>query len=101
MSILFRGAVNDSGELTVVNGSSIPNHFHNGIPYESNGSLAIDLAGAVDHYHQGLPFTLEGRLVSELTASAPEYAGSGAAVFTASTTYQQWRQQQQKQKQSL
>lgn len=83
MSILLKGAVDAAGDLQITNGTASPNHVHNGIPYESDGSLAVDLSGAITHYHQGLAFTATGRLASEITAIAPNYAGSGGAVFTA------------------
>jgi hypothetical protein len=60
---------------------AIPHHFANGLPYEADGTLALDNVGATDHVHQGLPFTVQGRLVYAGGSAVPEYFGAGAAPF--------------------
>ena len=82
MSALLQGVPRRTGgRIEITNGATIPHHFHNGLPYELNGDLAIDGGGIVHHYHQGLPFTLEGRLIME--ATPVDHFGSGAAPFNA------------------
>lgn len=70
-----------AGAIDITIGTLAPDHFANGLPYEADGTLAVDTATAIDHHHQGLPFTAVGRLA---TASGnPTYFGMGASPFTA------------------
>ena len=71
------------GALSYTDGDTLPNHFTNGLPYESDGTLAVSVDGAISHYHQGLPFTASGRLAGTLS-EAPTRFGGGAAPFSAS-----------------
>ena len=80
MSALLNG-VSTGGAISITNGSTTPDHFHNGLPYEADGSLAVEI-GAPTHYHQGLGFSAAGRLSS--TVGSVSYFGGGAAPFTAS-----------------
>ena len=70
------------GALSYTDGNSIPDHFANGLPFETNGSLAVDVDGVISHYHQGLPFSADGRLVGTLSET-PTRFGGGAAPFSA------------------
>ena len=70
------------GALSYTDGDSIPDHFSNGLPFETDGSLAVDVDGAISHYHQGLPFSADGRLVGTLSET-PTRFGGGAAPFSA------------------
>lgn len=70
-----------SGALPTVDGVAAPDHFDQGIPYDTTG-VAVDSVSAIDHHHQGLPFTAAGRLAVE--QAAPVRYGSGATPFTAS-----------------
>lgn len=74
--VAMQGAV--GGGLYTTLGSTPPHHFHNGIPYEEDGSVAM-ATGAPNHYHQGLGFSANGRLIA--VAANPDYFGSGAAPF--------------------
>ena len=71
------------GALSYTDGDTLPNHFANGLPYESDGTLAVSVDGAISHYHQGLPFTASGRLAGTLSET-PTRFGGGAAPFSAS-----------------
>ena len=71
------------GALSYTDGDTLPNHFANGLPYESDGTLAVAIDGAISHYHQGLPFTASGRLAGTLSET-PTRFGGGAAPFSAS-----------------
>ena len=64
------------------NGTGAPSHFSNGLPFETDGSLAVDVDGVISHYHQGLPFSADGRLVGTLSET-PTRFGGGAAPFSA------------------
>lgn len=70
---------NWSGAFT--DGTVAPDHFHNGVGFEADGSLAVDIDGVIDHHSQGLPFTASGRLA--VSTGAVDHAGSGSAQFTA------------------
>lgn len=63
-------------------GALAPAHFHNGLPFEADGSLAVQISGAVDHHHQGLPFTAVGRLAISPTGPV-DHTGSGCSAFNA------------------
>lgn len=65
--------------IVVTDAITAPDHYHNGLPYEADGSLAVDGAN-VDHIHQGLPFTALGRLTVGIEGS-PVRFGNGAAPF--------------------
>jgi hypothetical protein len=71
-----------SGASTFVNGTTTPDLVKNGVPYMSDGAVAVDTTGAITHYHQGLPFTTEGRLAAD-SSGAPTRIGNGGAPFTA------------------
>ncbi len=67
MSQLLQSAVLD-GILGVVNGTGVPTHYENGLPFDDLGGgitgLAVDNVGAISHYHMGLPFTAQGRMAT-------------------------------------
>ena len=65
------------GTLPYTDGTLAPDHYHNGMPYESDGTLATDATTAVAHHHMGLPMTAAGRLAT--TTSAPTSFNTGAA----------------------
>lgn len=81
MSALLQGIpgmqAND-GVLYITLGTTAPNHVHNGIPYEADGSVAFT-AEPPSHYHQGLGFSAVGRISRQ--NAIPDYFGSGAAPF--------------------
>ena len=60
-------------------GSGIPDYYDQGIPYESDSSIAA-AATTPTHHHQGLGFDAEGRLCV-IEGAGPDYFGSGAAPF--------------------
>ena len=64
MSALFEGVPqrDAAGRIICTDAITVPDHFHNGLPYELDGTLCIDTTQAIDHYHQLLPFTPEGRI---------------------------------------
>ena len=70
-----------SGALAQTVGTLAPAHYANGLPFDADGSLAVDTASAIDHYQLGLPFTAAGRLC--VAAAAVDHFGSGGAPFTA------------------
>lgn len=72
----MQGVTNGVPRVTI--GATPPDHFHNGLPYEADASLAMSTS-APDHYHQGLGFTANGRLCR--VGANPDYFGSGAAPF--------------------
>jgi hypothetical protein len=82
MSALLQGIaqrqVLDSISMTI--GTGLPDHVHNGIPYEADGTVAAALTTPT-HHHQGLGFDVEGRLC--VITADPDYFGSGAAPFLA------------------
>jgi len=78
MSALLQGRA-VGGVIRFTDGAATPSYYHNGIPFDPDGGIAIANGGTVDHYHQGLPFTANGRLVS--VAGGVSYWGSGAAPF--------------------
>ena len=84
MSYLLLSAISGQkiGALSYTDGDSIPDHFANGLPFETDGSLAVDVDGVISHYHQGLPFSADGRLVGTLSET-PTRFGGGAAPFSA------------------
>ena len=71
------------GALSYADGTSAPKYFGSGLPFEDDGSIAVEVDGAIDHYHQGLPFTADGRLAVTLSGP-PTRFGGGAAPFSAS-----------------
>lgn len=75
MSSLLQGK---TGGFT--SGSIAPDLYWNGIPMESDGTLAIENAAVIDHYSQGLPMTAAGRLVVAIDGVV-DHHGSGAAPF--------------------
>ena len=52
--------------LGYADGTVAPHHVDSGIPYEVDGSVAIDTVSPIDHYSNGLGFTLTGRLACSL-----------------------------------
>lgn len=83
MSALLQGRpVPATGLMDVTDGTLAPDFFHNGLPYESDGTLAVDDAGVIAFHHQGLPFTATGRLVVAIAGTVSLY-GSGAAPIDA------------------
>ena len=70
-----------TGRLQTTDGTSTPNNFSSGIPYESDGTVAIDLSGAISNGYMGLPYTAEGRIAA--TTDSVDHYGSGAAPFGA------------------
>lgn len=62
-------------------GSAPPSHRHNGLPFDSNGRLAVHNGGVIDHYHLGLPYTANGRIAVDLNA-VPVRSGSGSATYS-------------------
>jgi len=78
MSALLQGRA-IGGVIRFTDGAAAPHHFHNGLPFDPDGGIAIADGGVIDHFHQGLPFTANGRLVS--VQGSVNYWGSGAAPF--------------------
>ncbi len=77
MSALLTSAVKAStGRLQINDDTDTPDNISSGIPYESDGKVAVDLNGDVDHHSMGLPFTAEGRLA--VTISTVTSYGGGA-----------------------
>jgi hypothetical protein len=62
-------------------GTGAPDHYHNGLPFEADGSLAVQNGGVIDRYSNGLPLTAVGRVCVELNGGV-HYRGSGAATFS-------------------
>ena len=86
MSALLQGVAprNASGQILVTLGTAIPHHFHNGIPYEADGSVA-GRAVTPAFFHQGLPFDAAGRIAFAGTGANIDFYGSGAAPFSSSS----------------
>lgn len=83
MSALLQGVPrrNATGQILFTVGATPPDHFSGGIPYEADGSVAVE-NGPIDHYHQGLPYTASGRLATG-GGTVVTYYGGGAAAFAA------------------
>ena len=83
MSAILNAATKDAttGAVSVTVGTSAPDHFQGGVPYESDGTVAVDLSSAVDHYQNQLPFTAAGRIATTLDTVASY--GNGATPFYA------------------
>ena len=79
MSVLLQTVLKSSGALSVTVDTDAPDLFSNGIPMESDGTLAVDTASAVANYQQALPFTAAGRLA--VTTAEPTSFGPGAAPY--------------------
>ena len=62
-------------------GSGDPHHFHNGLPFEADGTLCLQNGGVIDHIVNGIPFTANGRIAVEVNG-AVNYNGSGSATFS-------------------
>lgn len=67
--------------------ASQPHHFHNGLPFEADGTIAVDFSQPITHYSQGLPFTSTNRLncsvfaVSKFAPGAsPRHSGNSIGV---------------------
>ena len=80
MSALLNASPKVGGAVSFVDGIVPPAHFANGLPYEGDARLAVDVDGTIAHYHQGLGFSAAGRLVVTLTGP-PTRIGNGAAPF--------------------
>jgi hypothetical protein len=68
-----------TGRLPVTDDTSTPDHFSSGIPYESDGTVAIDLASAVAHYYMAMPFTAAGRIAASVSSVTSH--GNGAIPY--------------------
>ena len=62
-------------------GSSAPDHYHNGLPFEADGTLAVQNGGTVARTVNGLPLTANGRLAVEVNG-AVNYVSTGSATFS-------------------
>ena len=62
------------GFLNVVEGVGPPTHYDQGIPYDGDG-VAVSVSFAIDHWHQGLPFNVDGRLA--VTLGPPQSIEAG------------------------
>lgn len=80
-AILAGNQMENFGGVKVVDGSTSPVFYKNGLPFDSSFTLAVDTLGAINPYHQGLPFTVNGRLA--VGTSAVVRYGNGGAPFTA------------------
>ncbi len=67
--------------LGATDGTSAPSFYYNGLPFESDGSLAVEIDGtaSIDHYHQGLPFSANNRILC--VEQDPNYYGYGEIRF--------------------
>jgi hypothetical protein len=63
-----------------IDSTDAPDHYLNGIPFESNSCVSIDSTSAISYHHQGLPFTANGRL-AVVVDGVFGYVGSGSASF--------------------
>jgi hypothetical protein len=63
-----------------IDSTDAPDHYLNGIPFDSNNCVSIDTVSAISYYHQGLPFVANGRIAAVIDGTF-SYAGSGAASF--------------------
>lgn len=75
MSALLQGI---APPIRYTNAVGAPDHIHNGLPYEGDGSLAVENIGTIDHYHQGMPFTANGRIPVAINGSVSRIAVGGA-----------------------
>lgn len=80
MSQLLQVATRGGGAVNVSLGTLVPDYFDQGIPYDSNGGVAVANLGAIHHYHQGLPFTAVGR-ISVAQNGTVARVGNGGAPF--------------------
>lgn len=67
----------------VVYGSSDPDHFHAGLPFDSNGALCLQVGGTVVKVHQGIPMTENGRIAVENNGLVNHF-GTGSITYAAS-----------------
>ena len=82
MSQLLQATLRDpNGAIMVTDTTAPPNRWSSGLPVDADGTLSIDLAGAVSGHHMGLPVTAAGRLACSTDPVAR--FGSGAAPFDA------------------
>jgi hypothetical protein len=63
-----------------IDSTDAPDHYLNGIPFDSNSCVSIDSVSAISYYHQGIPFTANGRLAVVIDGTY-DYSGSGSASF--------------------
>ena len=91
MSVLLQGvpAMQGGKTIRILVGAEPPDHFHNGLPYDADGSLAVESAPAVTHHHQGLPFSVNKRLavfvngvVTSVQPGAMPFVGPHLALST-------------------
>ena len=54
-----------------------PHHTANGLWYDANGILVVNIAAPISHHHQGLPFTADGSLAVELNTAPSRWAPGG------------------------
>lgn len=83
MSQLLQVATRAGGNIPVTDGVLAPADFDQGIPYEADGSLAVDDLGVIDHHWQGLPFTAIGRLAVALNGVVDTYGAGAMPLNTA------------------
>jgi hypothetical protein len=83
MSALLNATPKVTGAVSYTDGTLAPDHFQNGLPYEVDKTLAVDVDGTIAHYHQGLGFTAISRLAVTLTGP-PARFGNGSAPMSAS-----------------
>jgi len=70
------------GSISVTDEHIPPAYFAQGLPFELDGTLAVDHVGLISHVHQGLPFSPTGRLVVSFGGVVTRI-GDGGAPFTA------------------
>ena len=75
-SLLISAPKDENGRIYVTNGTSKPDHYSCGIPYEADGSVAITSGGAAVRYTNGLPLTAAGRIAT--VAGPPQYFSAGS-----------------------
>lgn len=80
MSALLQFVAFRNTAIPVTDAGTAPDHYWNGLPFEANGTLAVDNGGLPTHYWQGLGFTANGRLAASLNGVLDHF-GMGAAGF--------------------
>lgn len=77
---VFQGGFVGEGAVLVTDGTAAPDHFANGLPYEADGSLAVDSVSAITGVSAAIPVTAVGRIA---TGTTPARANMGAMPLTA------------------
>ena len=77
-ALLATCLINAQGQIIATADTVRPDHFSNGLPFEADGSLAVQPASAV-RFHQGIGFTDTSRIA--VSGDTVLYFGSGAAGF--------------------